>query len=180
MAKKQMFCIPHLFCVDYKFIVVMGIVGLFVVFFGQYFMKPQLKIVKETSQPIIIQDRRQDIYERKVDDKLIEPSQEYRPERSRDPQYQMMGFLYREESDPDFNVDSENRLKLFGRRSLRNRNQFNYYVTLEKSDLKIPLSDINSPINELNDGDKISVKGFSGQFNVEIYEYSNTWYNPFF
>jgi hypothetical protein len=180
MVKNQMFCLPGLFCVDYKFIVVLAFVGLFVVFFGKNLISPQIKIIKEKTQPVIIQDRRQDMYERKVSDKLVEPSQKYVPERSYDPKYQMVGYLYREESDPNFQVQGENKMTLFGRRNPRNQHRYDYYVIPEKSDIKIQLTEPDRPREELMDGDKLSVSGYSGQFTAEIYEYNNLgYYNPF-
>ena len=71
-------------------------------------------------------------------------------------------------------------MTLYGRRNPRNQHRYDYYVIPEKSSIKIPLTEPDRPREEYQDGEKVAVNGYSGQFTVEIYEYNNIgYYNPF-
>lgn len=127
-----------------------------------------------------------DILRNRIEDKLEEPSRDYINSnglpiniktRGRELPYQMIGFLYRDETDTNYNKDDVNRLMLFGRPKWSGSNKFDYYVTTsENSSIKIPIEDSN---DELFDGDTLSVTGFSGNFKVKLYEYKEMEYIPF-
>ena len=130
-------------------------------------------------QPLIKQTEpvpEQSFY-RRIFDPLTAPEKTYIPERpNKITNYQLMGFAYRQESDPNYNPDEVNRLMLYGRRSTTNRDRYDYYVITDKdSSVKIQVGD-NIP--ELFTGDKIQISGFTGDFTVEIYENEEIYYDP--
>lgn len=125
-----------------------------------------------------------EIYTKRIEDKLEEPARDYVETRGlpinvrtrgEELPYQMMGFLYRDETDPNYNKDDVNRLMLFGRPQWSGSNKYDYYVS-ENSSIKIPIKDDN---DELFDGDTIQVTGFSGIFKVKLYEYKEYKYIPY-
>jgi len=133
----------------------------------------------------ILKEERE-IYRRRVEDKTEEPNRDYVNTRGlpinirtrgRELPYQMIGFLYRDETDQNYNKDDVNRLILFGRPQWSGSNKFDYYVTTsENNSIKIPIEDDN---DELFDGDKLQVTGFSGTFNVKVYDYKEYKYIPY-
>lgn len=139
-------------------------------------LKENRDIIKETET----------IYRGRVEDKLQEPTRDYVNSnglpvnirtRGRELPYQMIGFLYREETSDNYNKDDVNRLMLFGRPKWSGSNKFDYYVTTsENSSIKIPIEDSN---DELFDGDTLSVTGFTGQFKTKLYEYKEMQYIPY-
>lgn len=128
----------------------------------------------------------QDIFRNRVEDKLQEPTRDYVNSnglpvnirtRGRELPYQMIGFLYRNETSENYNKDDVNRLMLFGRPKWSGSNKFDYYVTTsENSSIKIPIDDSN---HELFDGDNLTVTGFNGNFKVKLYEYKEMQYIPY-
>lgn len=127
-----------------------------------------------------------DVFRDRVEDKLQEPTRDYVNSnglpinirtRGREMPYQMIGFLYRDETSENYNKDDVNRLMLFGRPKWSGSNKFDYYVTTsENSAIKIPIEDSN---DELFDGDNLNVTGFSGIFKVKLYEYKEMQYIPY-
>jgi hypothetical protein len=130
--------------------------------------------------------KEKDIYRSRVEDKLEEPKRDYQNSsglpinirtRGRELPYQMIGFLYRDETDLNYNKDDVNRLILFGRPKWSGSNKYEYYVTTnENSSIKIEIEDDN---DELYDGDTIDVTGFAGSFKVKLYGYKEMKYIPF-
>lgn len=126
------------------------------------------------------------LYRSRIEDKLQEPTRDYVNSnglpvniRTRGDQlpYQMIGFLYRDETSENYNKDDVNRLMLFGRPKWSGSNKFDYYVTTsESSSIKIPIEDSN---DELFDGDVLKVIGFNGDFKVKLYEYKEIQYIPY-
>jgi hypothetical protein len=110
---------------------------------------------------------------RRIFDPLIGPEKDYIPSTSRTQTYQLVGYVYRSEDNPDYNPEEENRLMLFMRNSLTNRDRYDYYV--KSAELKIPLGE---DISEIYDGDTVSVTGFSGDFTAKIYENKEIIYDP--
>ena len=127
------------------------------------------------------QDKHPSLY-RAMNDKLEEPSRTYFPStrinvhtRGEELPYQSMGYVYRDESDPNYNPDEINRLVLYGRPDYKGSSVFEYYVISPKDDIKIPLD--NS--KEIFSGDKVSVRGYTGEWIAEVYEYKEFRYIPY-
>lgn len=127
------------------------------------------------------QDQRPDLY-RQMNDKLDEPSRSYFPgtrinihTRGEELPYQSMGYVFRSEDDPDYNKDEVNRLVLYGRPDYRGSDIYEYYVISPKDDIKVPLDNTR----EIFSGDKISIRGYSGEFTAEVYEYREYKYIPY-
>ena len=126
------------------------------------------------------------VYRNRVQDKLEEPARDYQNSRGlpinirtrgRELPFQNMGFLYRDETDTNYNKDDVNRLMLFGRPQWSGSNKYDYYVTTpENNSIKIPIEDDN---DEIFDGDTIQVTGFSGTFKIKLYEYKEYNYIPY-
>lgn len=140
-----------------------------------------LKDYKETKPQV-----EENIYKKRIEDKLEEPKRDYINTsglpinvrtRGRELPFQVIGFLYRDESDANYNKDDVNRLMLMGRPKWSGSNKYDYYVTTsENSSIKIPIEDEN---DELFDGDVLTVTGFSGSFKVKLYEYKEMTYIPY-
>jgi hypothetical protein len=127
------------------------------------------------------QDRRPDLY-RQMQDKLDEPSRSYFPStrinihtRGEELPYQAMGYVFRDESDPNYNPDEINRLVLYGRPDYKGSDIYEYYLISPKDDIKIPLDNTK----EIYSGDKVSVRGYSGEWTAEVYEYKEHKYIPY-
>ena len=126
------------------------------------------------------------VFRNRVQDKLEEPARDYQNSRGlpinirtrgRELPFQNMGFLYRDETDTNYNKDDVNRLMLFGRPQWSGSNKYDYYVTTpENNSIKIPIEDDN---DELFDGETIQVTGFSGTFKIKLYEYKEYRYIPY-
>ena len=132
------------------------------------------------------QETESDVYRNRIEDKLEEPARDYQNSRGlpinvrtrgRELPFQNMGFLYRDETDTNYNKDDVNRLMLFGRPQWSGSNKYDYYVTTpENNSIKIPIEDDN---DEIFDGDTIQVTGFSGTFKIKLYEYKEYRYIPY-
>lgn len=141
----------------------------------------KLKNLNELNRQGLIQKR----YRERVENKFIEPERDYENSRGipinirtrgKEPSFQAMGFLYREETDPHYNKDDINRLMLFGRPEWAGSSKYDYYVTTAgNSDIKIPI--LNE--KELYDGDELEVVGFTGKFKLKLYEVSQIKYIPY-
>tara|TARA_B110000285_G_scaffold191570_1_gene219465 strand:- start:4292 stop:4846 length:555 start_codon:yes stop_codon:yes gene_type:complete len=141
----------------------------------------KLKIIRDLNNQGLIEQR----YRDRVNDKFVEPERDYVNTRGlpvnirtrgAEPAFQSIGFLYRDESSANYNVDDENRFMLFGRPEWSGSSQFDYYVTSSGgSSIKIPLSNEK----ELYDGDEVAIVGFTGNFKVELYDVSQIKYIPF-
>lgn len=128
----------------------------------------------------------QNVFKDRIEDKLQEPTRDYIDSRGvainirtrgRELPYQMIGFLYRDETSENYNKDDVNRLMLFGRPKWSGSNKFDYYVTTsENSAIKIPIEDSN---DEIFDGDSLTVTGFNGIFKIKLYEYKEMQYIPY-
>ncbi len=124
-------------------------------------------------------------YRERVENKFIEPKRDYENSRGipinihtrgKEPQFQAMGFLYREEIDPHYNKDDINRLMLFGRPEWAGSSKYDYYVTTSgNTDIKIPI--LNE--KELYDGDELEVVGFTGKFKLKLYDVTEIKYIPY-
>lgn len=104
--------------------------------------------------------------------------------------YQQVGILTKEsivdeEKAPGNNTDSVI-LPLFGRPTYRGSQQWNYYTATDKyNQIKVPLN-INGAdcsddrgCKEIYNSDSISVPGYNGNFNVQIYKTDKYRYIPY-
>lgn len=173
--------------VNIYFVIIIVLIVLLVI---QQNKKQHKEIIKkayvDTASKIIEnkypQDKRPDLY-RKIYDKLEEPSKLHFPTRipinirtrGAEVPYQQVGYVYRTESDPTYNPDENNRLPLYGRPDYRGSNVWEYYVQIPKDQIKIELSNNKEIYSE----DKVSIKGFSGDWIAEIYENKEYKYIPY-
>ncbi len=82
--------------------------------------------------------------------------------------YESMGFI----------TSGETRLPLFGRQKYRGSGTYEYYTRDDsRNGISIPITVKNN--KELYSDDKINVKSFEGEFNVEIYDIEQIKYIPF-
>ena len=141
----------------------------------------KLRNVNELNRQGLIEKR----YKERVDNKFVEPERDYENSRGlpinirtrgKEPRFQSMGFLYREETDANYNKDDANRLMLFGRPEWAGSSKFDYYVTAPgNSTIKIPLTNEK----ELYDGDEMAIVGFTGNFKLKLYDVSEIKYIPY-
>jgi hypothetical protein len=141
----------------------------------------KLKIIRDLDNQGLVRQR----YRDRVNNKFVEPERDYENSRGlpvnirtrgAEPDFQSMGFLYRDESSPNYNADDVNRLMLFGRPEWSGSSKYDYYVTGSgNSSIKIPLTSDK----ELYDGDEVPLVGFTGNFKVELYDLSEIKYIPF-
>jgi hypothetical protein len=174
----NLFCIPKLFCINHYLALLIFMGTLFFLFklskdktslIQQYakLLNQKKQTVGDDTRPLVNrpQDQTKHLY-RKRYDILEEPTKEYRSSTNlnRPVSYQVVGFVYRDESNPDYNPEEDNRLFLYGRPNYQQNDRFEYYV--ESGGIKIPLDNTR----EIYTGDTISVKGYNGTFTAEIYE----------
>jgi hypothetical protein len=118
-------------------------------------------------------------YENRIENKLIKPERDIPiniSTRGPETRFQAVGFLYRDETDPNYNINDTNRLTLFGRPEWVGSSKFDYFVsTSENSAMKIPLENEK----EIYDDDEIEVIGFTGTFKVKLYDISKIRYIPY-
>ena len=143
--------------------------------------KKKLRNFNELNRQGLIEKR----YRERVENKFVEPERDYENScglpvnirtRGKQPPFQSMGFLYREETDPNYNKDDTNRLMLFGRPEWAGSSKYDYYVTTSaNSAIKIPLDNEK----ELYDGDELSVTGITGKFRLKLYDISQIKYIPY-
>lgn len=122
---------------------------------------------------------------RKINDPLKEPSRRYVtypggsipggnvniPTQGYLPSFQLMGYLRKKGKD-----EPERMLKLFGRRL--DTYKYEYYTTNhDDGTLKIPLNIKGD--RELYDKDDIKVPGYSGEYEVTLYDYEAPKYIPY-
>jgi len=141
----------------------------------------KLRNVQDLNRQGLIERR----YRERVENKFVEPERDYENSRGlpvnihtrgKEPAFQSMGFLYREETSPDYNKDDTNRLMLFGRPEWAGSSKYDYYVTTSgNSSIKIPITHEK----ELYDGDQLEVVGFAGQFKLKLYDVSEIKYIPY-
>lgn len=179
---KNEFCIPNLFCVNYYFIVIILLISLIYIALNKMKSTEIVKkvYIDKASEQIDKrpQDERPDLY-RKLYDKLEEPTRKYLPinipTRGETLPYQVVGYVYREETDANYNPEDVNRMILYGRPEYRGSTRYEYYITLPDDLIKIPLDNKE----EIFTGDIVSVKGFTGDFIAEVYEYQQYKYIPY-
>ena len=181
MIKNQI-CIPKLMCVNTYFIIlILAIVIIYTIRMKQKTKEIIKKVYVDTGSKIIEnrypQDQRPNLY-RQLYDKLEEPKREYDNRinirtRGELPSYQNIGYVYREESDPSYNPDEKNRVALYGRPEYSGADKWEYYIT--DDDIKITLDNTR----EIYTGDKVSIKGFAGEWTAHVNEYKEFKYIPF-
>ena len=135
------------------------------------------------------QDQHPELY-RRLQDQLEEPSRTYQPTsqtyippgaipvnqstQGGEPSYQAVGYVYRDETDPAYNPDQVNTFQLYGRPTYYGSNIWEYYVIIQNN-VKIVLDNTK----EIEDGDKVTIRGYAGEWNVTIYEDKTIKYIPY-
>lgn len=84
--------------------------------------------------------------------------------------FQLIGYAYKHNK-------ADEMFQLFGRPIYPNGNKYEYYVINPITQIKLPVRVHND--QELNTDDQIHIKGFSGIFNVEIYDTDRPRYVPY-
>lgn len=113
----------------------------------------------------------------------IDPRREINiPTRGAPPQYQQIGYL---SSDQHGDIQVNNIIPLFGRRTYNGSNNWNYYTRTEAG-VKIPLSmdgrDCSDDIpgcKELYDDDVVSIDILDGEYRVKLYNIGAPRYIPY-
>ncbi len=82
--------------------------------------------------------------------------------------FQQVGYAYK----PN---DADQMFKLFGRKL--HSNKYEYYVVHPSTEIKIPIKVKNDW--EINNDERIIIKGFAGDFKVEIYDLDQPRYVPY-
>jgi len=178
MANK--ICIPGVLCINnYAIIISLLIVVVYTIRMKQKTKEIVKKVYVDSAKKLIEkrpQDERPDLY-RQMYDKLEEPSKSYIPIniRTRGPEvsFQQVGYVFRDETDPTYNPDGKNTVPLYGRPEYSGSTVWEYYVIID--DIKMELSNNK----EIYSGDKISIKGFAGDWSAEIYENKEYKYIPY-
>jgi hypothetical protein len=129
-----------------------------------------------------IENRDRDI----IYDPLVEPKRRYTqinyenlinyknainiPTRGYPDEYQLIGLLSR--------INDEKLIQLFGRQKYRGADTWEYYVLSNEfgANIKIPISSRGN--RELENGQKIHLKEFNGDFEVRLYNYNEPRYIP--
>ena len=170
-------------------IYVVIIIILFVLLIGNMYKQYNTDLIKKTYVDKMKKlignkspEKRPDLY-KQIYDKLEEPSKYHLPTRTpinirtrgEEVSYQQVGFVYRTEDDSSYNPDENNRLPLYGRQDYRGSSIWEYYVQIPKDQIKIQLSNNK----ELYTDDIVSIKGFSGNWIVEVYENKEAKYIPY-
>ena len=104
------------------------------------------------------------------------------PTRGAPPHYQQVGYL---SSDEHGDIQRNNIIPLFGRRTYNGSSNWNYYTKTEAG-VKIPLSmdgrDCSDDIpgcRELFDDDLVAIPALEGQYSVKMYNIGAPRYIPF-
>lgn len=92
------------------------------------------------------------------------------PTRGEHEPFHVVGYAYKTGKDV-----AENMFQLYGRRL--HSNKYEYYVVHPITQIKIPIYTKNDW--ELNQDDKVEIKGFPGKFDVEIYDIDQPRYLPY-
>ena len=154
---------------------------LFLVFFGtDKFIKREVKqeIVKIQESP---KNTKQDSYYKRIFDVLSPPERDYMPQYPNEhqsgdalPSFQQVGVAFRDESDPNYDPQGQNRFSIYGRPRFYGAREFEYYV-INENGIKCSLGD---RMKELFEGDTITIPSYTGAFNVIIYQTQDARYNP--
>jgi len=134
------------------------------------------------------QDQHPELY-RRLTDQLEEPSKTYQPTsqvyippgaipvnqstQGGEPSYQALGYVYRDETDPAYNPDQVNTFQLYGRPTYYGSNIWEYYIIA--NNIKIVLENDR----EIFDGDTVTIRGYTGEWKVTIYEDKTFKYIPY-
>jgi len=104
--------------------------------------------------------------------------------------YQQVGYMYKDNViSESSNIGSGNDsviIPIFGRPTHAGGSKWNYYVSSDKfHSVKIPFThngrktDDDHGTDELNDGEKVSLPAYNGQFQVNMYKYDSPKYIPY-
>jgi hypothetical protein len=90
--------------------------------------------------------------------------------------YQQVGIAVR--LRPPTEKTEEKILPLFGRQKYPRSTQYDYYVIMPKTNIKIQVYNRNN--NELMDGDEIYIRDLNATYRVSLYKMETLEYNPYF
>lgn len=174
-------CVPGFFCVNpYLFILLVSGLIFFTVFSDKILRKQTKEIVYQLKEDPNLLEKKS--FYNRIYDVLSPPIRKYtgnypNVHTAGDslPNFQQVGFLYRPESDVNYNPEDVNRLALYSRPRYAGSNKHEYYTIDSKTGIKVSLGD---NLNEVYSGDNMNVKGFEGDFQAEIYETEGPRYNP--
>lgn len=153
---------------------------LFVVFGTDKLIKKEVtrEVIKIQESP---KNTRADTYYRRIFDVLSPPERDYTPQYPNEhqsgdalPSYQQVGFVFRDESDPNYDPNGQNRFALFGRPRFYGAREFEYYV-MNDNGIKFSLGD---RMKELYEGDTVNIDSYTGSFKVVVYQTQDARYNP--
>lgn len=113
----------------------------------------------------------------------VDPRREINiPTRGEPPRYQQIGYL---SSDEHGDIQRNNIIPLFGRRTYNGSSNWNYYTKTEAG-VKIPLSmdgrDCSDDIpgcRELYDDDVVAIPALDGEYSVKLYNIGSPRYIPY-
>lgn len=177
--KSNQVCISKFFCIDIYLLIGLLVLGLIFSIYSKNILG------KEVAQKVYYlkadeKDSHKKNYYDKIYDVLKAPYNTYQSEYPSVhtqgdalPDFQQLGMVYRDESDPNYKPEQEQRFSLYGRPRYTGSNKYEYYVMT--GGIKVM---IGSDINELMTGDTIQVTGYTGDFKVEVYETLGPRYNP--
>lgn len=148
-------------------------------------VSPPVPVVIDVRTAPAAETRPPDVYS--SDDPRVPPEVDPRreiniPTRGVHPRYQQIGYL---SSDEHGDIQRNNILPLYGRRTYNGSSNWNYYTKTEAG-VKIPLSmdgrDCSDDIpgcRELYDGDAVNIPALDGEYSVKLYNVGAPRYIPF-
>jgi hypothetical protein len=98
------------------------------------------------------------------------PFRTYAPTRSQNSRFQQVGFAYTE--------DKTQHLPVYGRRAPRNPNRWNYYTSVNGSEISIGLKNgdreclADVGCDELQSGDTVSAQELQGDLSIKMYDHA--------
>jgi hypothetical protein len=104
--------------------------------------------------------------------------------------FQQIGYLYKDDiADPAVPVGQDSHsviIPLFGQPVWPGANKWNYYITTERGNtVKMPfeykgrMTDDEHGVDEIYDGDELTIKAYNGKFRTKIYKYDKPRYIPY-
>jgi hypothetical protein len=104
--------------------------------------------------------------------------------------FQQIGYLYKDDiADPAVPVGQDSHsviIPLFGQPVWPGANKWNYYITTERGNtVKMPfeykgrMTDDEHGVDEIYDGDELTIKAYNGKFKTKIYKYDKPRYIPY-
>lgn len=104
--------------------------------------------------------------------------------------FQQIGYLYKDDiADPSVPVGQDSHsviIPLYGQPIWPGANKWNYYITSDRANaVKIPFeykgksTDCEHGVDEIYDGDELTIPAYNGKFRTKIYKYDKPRYIPY-